>query len=103
MKGGIDLSAKIKKAAYAADIPSATADCAKAAEHRNHRSRLSATNVVVTARNTTTAESSVVTVPGESVMNDMTDTTEDSEVSRVSDDGCMVPRPRVMTRSAPTL
>ena len=37
---------------------------------------------------TASRDASVVTVLGESVMNDMTDTTEGSRVCRVSDDGC---------------
>jgi hypothetical protein len=45
----------------------------------------------VTSAMTASRDASVVTVLGESVMNDMTDTTEGSEVSRVSRDGCDSP------------
>ena len=43
---------------------------------------------------TASRDASVVTVLGESVMNDMTDTTGGSRVCRVSDDGCDGPRAR---------
>jgi hypothetical protein len=50
---------------------------------------------------TASRDASVVTLLGESVMNDMTDTTEGSEVSRVNRDGCDSHPARVTKGSAP--
>jgi hypothetical protein len=100
MNGGVAESAKIKKSAHAAGHTERSIRTARTrlkveiSEHGYPRHVVELASS--TLRSAVTASRKVVTVLGESVMNDMTDTTDGSEVRR---DGCDSPRARHLVRT----